>query len=255
MEQLIFLLVFLGSIIFMINRRSKVAEGQISSEPLTSREKFLTWIVCLLNPLIAGAILFHGWKKKLPQKAKQANKISFIAFAISLIIAGGWLALLQSQSITQSSTSIVSYHSNEYQFTIDFPEKPKIEKSGDEKDFSASHRAGRILKDGTVIYFVNVAGQANSFTPNDFKSIPLESVADADKLEPLSYQQTTVNEHIGAKYEYKVHYGNQSMTLKGMILLDSKTNRMYDVGILFDDTTQSYTDSNYQSYIDSFSLQ
>ena len=38
----------------------------------------------LLNPIVAGAVLYYGWKKLLPVKAKQANHISMIAFLIAI---------------------------------------------------------------------------------------------------------------------------------------------------------------------------
>ena len=75
-----------GTIMLLQSAKAKVAEGQSSQEPLTKKEKIITWIVCIINPIIAGAILYFGWKKRLPVKANQANKISFIAFFIFLML-------------------------------------------------------------------------------------------------------------------------------------------------------------------------
>ncbi|HLD61824.1 MAG TPA: hypothetical protein VI998_02505 [Patescibacteria group bacterium] len=83
-------LIFLGVLIFviwlMVDRKSKVQEGQVDSNPLTGNEKILIWVICFLNPILGGAILYYGWRKKLPLKAKQANTISFAAFGLLLLI-------------------------------------------------------------------------------------------------------------------------------------------------------------------------
>jgi len=82
----------------MISVKSKVTEGQVNSDSLSKgKEKIITWIICIINPIWGGAILYYGWKKKLPTKAKQANKISMIAFLIELVLVFGInLALLTS---------------------------------------------------------------------------------------------------------------------------------------------------------------
>lgn len=77
---------FITSIVFMIRVKSKIVSGQISQEALTKKEKTIIWVLCLLNPLIAGAVFYYGWKKLLPKKAKQANTISFAAFGIVLVL-------------------------------------------------------------------------------------------------------------------------------------------------------------------------
>jgi uncharacterized membrane protein YedE/YeeE len=85
----------------MVNRRSHAAPGGNDSTSLTTGEKVQIWITTLINPIIAGAIYYYGWKKLLPVKAKQANKISWIAFAIVIIIAIalGVLSLLANGSV------------------------------------------------------------------------------------------------------------------------------------------------------------
>jgi hypothetical protein len=84
------------SIILMINRKSKIPKDHdhlakdhpspeyISKNPLTKFESFNVWLICLLCPVIGGAILYSGWKKVLPIKAKQAKTISIMAFLIFL---------------------------------------------------------------------------------------------------------------------------------------------------------------------------
>ena len=104
--SLIFLLVV---IIFQsLNKSMRKAEYLdgpepliLSEEPLAVSEKILTWICCLFNPIIAGAILYYGWRKRLPTKAKQANRIFWIAFLI-LIAFLIVLIFFGSRSITIS---------------------------------------------------------------------------------------------------------------------------------------------------------
>jgi hypothetical protein len=88
------------------------AKNGREQDSLSGAEKAFIWIVCLLNPIfagamhfygrgndlpvkpgmiiffspiLAGAIFYYGWKKELPLKAKKANRISLCAFAIVCI--------------------------------------------------------------------------------------------------------------------------------------------------------------------------
>lgn len=74
-----------GSYSMMKKAKSKLTPGQIMQDPLTNDEKNKTYIFALLNPLWAGIILYYGWKKCLPIKAKSANDISLMAFALWFI--------------------------------------------------------------------------------------------------------------------------------------------------------------------------
>jgi hypothetical protein len=58
----------------------------ICKDALTKAEVSQTWPICILSPVLGGAILYLGWKKKLPFKAKHANKISIMAFMVVLCI-------------------------------------------------------------------------------------------------------------------------------------------------------------------------
>jgi hypothetical protein len=69
---------------FMKTRKSKIADGKAVSDPLTVGEIKLTWTLCVLSPVIVGAILYYGWQEKLPRKAKEANRISIFAFLLDL---------------------------------------------------------------------------------------------------------------------------------------------------------------------------
>jgi ankyrin repeat protein len=99
MSGLIWLIV-VGTSIWLLNtRKSMVAAGELSELPLTRTEKAWTWVLCFLNPLITGGILYYGWRKKLPVKAKQANRISFMIFGLQLVGAILFMTLQSRQSI------------------------------------------------------------------------------------------------------------------------------------------------------------
>lgn len=82
----IFIGIFIGTIILEIYTKKKLTPGQISEDPLSGGEKTLIWIFCILNPFLAGAIFYYGWKNRLPVKAKAANRISWIAFGLSAVL-------------------------------------------------------------------------------------------------------------------------------------------------------------------------
>ena len=89
MEQIrsvIVLAVFIITIVYMIKTKKRIPGGQIVQDPLARKQKVLIWILCLLNPIVAGAIFYYGWKKRLPIKAKQANQISLWAFLIEIVL-------------------------------------------------------------------------------------------------------------------------------------------------------------------------
>ncbi len=82
----IFLIIFIISLFYMMKERRRVLTGQTIEEPLTKKEKALMWVLCIFNPIIAGAVFYYGWIKKLPVKARQVNRISIIAFFVSLVV-------------------------------------------------------------------------------------------------------------------------------------------------------------------------
>lgn len=86
MRQLIWLIGLGGTIYLLKSAKKQVPDGTVSEESLTGQEKVKIWILCLLDPILAGAIFYYGWKKKLPKKGKQANQISLWAFFIEMIL-------------------------------------------------------------------------------------------------------------------------------------------------------------------------
>ena len=118
--DIILLGILIWCIVLTVNRRSKVADGQVITDGLTHDEKISVWIICLLNPIWGGAIMYYGWKKKLPEKAKQANNISFKGFFISAILyilyfaffgggLAGWQASVEGIPLTPASTSSLQF--------------------------------------------------------------------------------------------------------------------------------------------------
>ena len=82
--KLIPLISFIGCIGFMIERRNLLSPSD-AGFPLSTVERSLTWYFCLVNPITAGAILYYGWRHRLPVRANQANRISYLAAVIELI--------------------------------------------------------------------------------------------------------------------------------------------------------------------------
>ena len=70
----------------MITEKKKVVGGQISQDPLSTKFKIIIGILSFFNPVIAGAVFYYGWKKKLPIKARQANQISLWMFLVFILV-------------------------------------------------------------------------------------------------------------------------------------------------------------------------
>ena len=86
------LISIIGSFTMMKKAKSELEPEQISQDSLTDDENKKVYILAILNPIWAGLIFYFGWKNRLPIKAKKANRISFVAFGIWLILSilVGW---------------------------------------------------------------------------------------------------------------------------------------------------------------------
>ncbi len=84
--QIMFFAALIISTYLMIIKAKKIPDGQMSDEPLTLLEGLIISILCFFNPYVSGVIFYYGWKKKLPRKAKQANRISIIAFFVLIAV-------------------------------------------------------------------------------------------------------------------------------------------------------------------------
>lgn len=90
MTTIIFIVDTIIAIVFMRNKRNSIIGTEPVKDPLTKDEKIKVWVLCLLSPLVAGAIFYYGWKNKLPKKSAEANTISWYAFAILVL---GWILI------------------------------------------------------------------------------------------------------------------------------------------------------------------
>jgi hypothetical protein len=88
-ESIIWLAALIFGIWFMVEKKKNITAEQPSLDPLSGKEKLLVFVLCLVNPIVLGAIFYYGWKKKLPQQAKTANYLSFAAFVIFLCVYFG----------------------------------------------------------------------------------------------------------------------------------------------------------------------
>lgn|SRR3989338_6423254 len=82
----------------------KLAPGEVSQSPLSTSEKIIVWLLCIVNPVFAVIVFYYGWRKRLPAKAKESNRIAFIVF-FSEVVVGlglyylGFVALLENSGI------------------------------------------------------------------------------------------------------------------------------------------------------------
>jgi hypothetical protein len=87
--NIVLVLAFIAS--FLIMRKIKLQSSPNNTQDkLSKNEKVIVWITCLLAPFFAGLVYYFGWKKTMPQKAKEANNISWTAM---LILAFVWFTV------------------------------------------------------------------------------------------------------------------------------------------------------------------
>ena len=124
MQFIVFLVVLIVTTILMIKAKSQLVENTTSNEPLSRKEKLIIWILCIFNPILAGAILYYGWKKRLPKKAKQANSISLWAFFIVVGLVFGIISVMSlSSSIYENDAKVFIYE----QLTIEDRQRIEME--------------------------------------------------------------------------------------------------------------------------------
>jgi hypothetical protein len=85
MFQYIWIIAFVIAISYRISVSNKVKNGGVA-DILSGKEQLFVWILCIFSPILAGAILYYGWIKALPNKAKKANAISLWAALIEIIL-------------------------------------------------------------------------------------------------------------------------------------------------------------------------
>ncbi|HQU08195.1 MAG: hypothetical protein B7X04_03825 [Parcubacteria group bacterium 21-54-25] len=84
----------IAAFVIMNNLKSKVTGDQPDQSPLTSQEKTYVFITCFFSPLLAQAVYYYGWKKKLPVKAKSANNLGWVAILVLIVFWVGIGALV-----------------------------------------------------------------------------------------------------------------------------------------------------------------
>lgn len=76
------LISIIGSVMEIRKIKGKSTPEQISQESLTKDERIKVWVLALFNPVWTDIILYFGLRKRFPTKAKSANIICFIVFAL-----------------------------------------------------------------------------------------------------------------------------------------------------------------------------
>jgi predicted membrane channel-forming protein YqfA (hemolysin III family) len=87
MEHIIFLVGLVVGYVWMKHVKSILPQGQVIQDPLNKEEKLYIWLLSFACPMATNVILYYGWRKVLPQKARSANLISWIAVTILIIVS------------------------------------------------------------------------------------------------------------------------------------------------------------------------
>lgn len=95
MTGIITIVIFIVTLVFTIIERRKLPKGETSQDPLTQSQKILVWVLCIFNPIIAGAVMYYGWKKRWPVKAKTTNHISLVVFLIQFVLFAIWFFVVE----------------------------------------------------------------------------------------------------------------------------------------------------------------
>lgn len=81
-------LLFIISIIYSVYYAKKLSETTKHPKADITSDEFLHVILPeIFSPVIAGAIFYYSWRKKMPKKASSANKYSWIIFGAMILIA------------------------------------------------------------------------------------------------------------------------------------------------------------------------
>lgn len=69
----------------------------INYEPLKGSQKVISYLVCIVNPVIFGSLLYYVWKKQYPTKAKEINRFSIIIVIIQITLYGIYKVFIDSK--------------------------------------------------------------------------------------------------------------------------------------------------------------
>lgn len=58
----------------------------MNKDILYGNEKIIVWIAIIINPIIAGCLFYYMWRRSFPNKAKQANRVSFFVAGVEILL-------------------------------------------------------------------------------------------------------------------------------------------------------------------------
>jgi hypothetical protein len=77
----------LAAIFILVKEREKIPAGQSSFESWGKKELFLIFLVNVFSPIVSGAVLYYGLRRRWPTKAKIANHFSYVGLVLYLLLA------------------------------------------------------------------------------------------------------------------------------------------------------------------------
>jgi len=84
--EVISYLIVLGILSYILYFTNSIESKYKKDGALTTNEKISIWVTVFLNPIVAVGFYYYCWKKEMPMRAAQANKIGWIAFAILVLV-------------------------------------------------------------------------------------------------------------------------------------------------------------------------
>jgi len=88
MSALSILIPVIGSFMLINKINKRIQKGQTSQESLLKNEQVQIWIFSLLNPILTCLIVYFGFKKRFPIKAKKSAVIAACALGIWFVFNG-----------------------------------------------------------------------------------------------------------------------------------------------------------------------
>lgn len=73
--------------------KEELQNAIVSLDSLSRKEEVIAWVFNVINPVIAGAVMYYIWHPGYPAKAKKANQISIIVFFAEVALGILFVAL------------------------------------------------------------------------------------------------------------------------------------------------------------------
>jgi hypothetical protein len=77
---------FVATIWLLSYYRKAVPRGAVDTAPLSWGERFWCGFLAFFNPVLTGLILWIGWRRTLPRKARQALAIASGVFVTQILL-------------------------------------------------------------------------------------------------------------------------------------------------------------------------